>query len=292
MPFLPESSGFQGNILPPFTVLTKGTQQETMGKFVAKPVTLFMYPPGVTSACGLGLAFRVNFTFALMPQSGTASSSGFAFVIAAKPKAGKPGGVGYSGVGPRSIAVVFDTLQDDAGEQHVGLSINGAEEPLVKEVSPFTLTDGDSYKAWVDYEPRDPNTIQVFLANSKTKPEEPLLQGKVSLCAVLQPGVKQPAFSFGFVASTTMKPFQLHGILFSSVQTGKRSHLHRLEPVPFRAIVEAAYGIAKQQSAPRLAVEALFALMGLSDSDKCSAGGSPTHAFETITVGSQEPTTW
>ncbi|CAI5983446.1 unnamed protein product, partial [Closterium sp. NIES-64] len=48
------------------------------------------------------------------------------------------------------------------------------------------------------------------------------------------------------------------------------------------ASVEAAYGIAKHQSAPRLAVEGLFALMGLSDSDKCSAGGSPTHAFETL----------
>ncbi|CAI5949085.1 unnamed protein product [Closterium sp. NIES-64] len=212
---------FQGNILPPFTVLTKGTQQETVGKFMAKPVTLLMYPPGVTSACGFGLAFRVNFTFALMPQSGTASSSGFAFVIAAKPKAGKPGGVGYSGVGPRSIAVVFDTLQNNAGEQHVGLSINSAEELLVKEVSPFTLTDDDSYKAWVDYGPGDPSTILVFLANSKTKPEEVLLKGSVSLCAVLQPGVKQSAFSFGFVGSTTVKPFQLRDILFSSVQTGK-----------------------------------------------------------------------
>ncbi|CAI5949035.1 unnamed protein product [Closterium sp. NIES-64] len=50
------------------------------------------------------------------------------------------------------------------------------------------------------------------------------------------------------------------------------------------ASVEAAYGIAKQQSAPRLSVEALFALMGLTDSDKCSAGGSPTQAFETLTA--------
>ncbi|CAI5463000.1 unnamed protein product, partial [Closterium sp. Yama58-4] len=344
------SGGFQGNILPPFTVLTKGTQQETVGKFMAKAVTLFMYPPGVTSACGLGLAFRVNFTFALMPQSGTSSSSGFAFVIAAKPKAGKPGGVGYSGVGPRSMAVVFDTLQDDAGEQHVGLSINGSEEPLVKEVSPFTLTDGDSYKAWVDYEPGDTGNIQVFLSNSKLKPDEPLLQGSVSLCAVLQPGVKQPAFSFGFVASTSVKPFQLHGILFSSVQTVAPSpkpglvnekalglslseatfapsraspfsryvsadfklsatkadswsirDFHTWDSVPFLnwpvknqndcsacwayavvASVEAAYGIAKQQSAPQLSVPSLFALMGLSDSDKCSAGGSPTQAFETL----------
>ncbi|CAI7898250.1 unnamed protein product, partial [Closterium sp. NIES-54] len=345
------SGGFQGNIFPPFTVLTKGTQQETVGKFMAKPVTLFSYPTGVsTFGCGLELAFRVNFTFALVPQSGTAWSSGFAFVIAAKPKAGKPGGVGYSGVGPRSMAVVFDTLQDDAGEQHVGLSINGAEEPFVKQVSPFAFTDGNSYTVWVDYEPGDPGTIQVFLANSNVKPEEPLLQGNVSLCAVLQPGVKQMAFSFGFVASTTVKPFQLQGILFSSVQTVAPSpkevqvnkkalglslseatfapsraspfsryvsadfklsatkvdswsirDYHTWDSVPFLnwpvknqndcnacwayavvASVEAAYGIAKQQSAPRLAVEALFALMGLSDSDKCSAGGSPTQALEQL----------
>ncbi|CAI5499316.1 unnamed protein product, partial [Closterium sp. Naga37s-1] len=48
------------------------------------------------------------------------------------------------------------------------------------------------------------------------------------------------------------------------------------------ASVEAAYGIAKQQSAPRLSVEPLFALMGLSDSNKCTAGGSPTQAFEML----------
>ncbi|CAI5949096.1 unnamed protein product [Closterium sp. NIES-64] len=341
--------GFQGNIFPPFTVLTKGTQQETVGKFMAKPVTLFSYPTGVsTFGRGLELAFRVNFTFALVPQSDTAWSSGFAFVIAAKPKAGKPGGVGYSGVGPRSMAVVFDTLQNDAGKQRVGLSINGAEEPFVKRVSPFAFTDGNAYTVWVDYEPGDPGTIQVFLANSNVKPEEPLLQGKVSLRAVLQPGVKQLAFSFGFVASTTVKPFQLQGILFSSVQTGKASlgqvnkkalglslseatfapsraspfsryvsadfklsatkvdswsnrDDHTWDSVPFLnwpvknqndcnacwayavvASVEAAYGIAKHQSAPQLAVEALFALMGLSDSDKCSAGGSPTQALEQL----------
>ncbi|CAI7891470.1 unnamed protein product, partial [Closterium sp. NIES-54] len=355
------------SILPPFAVLTKGTKKETVGKFVAKPVALFLYLPGVTSGCGLELAFKVNFTFALVPQSGTAGSNGFAFVIAAKPKVGKPGGVGYRGVGPRSMAVVFSTLPTDMGEQHVGLSVNGTEEPLVKEVSPFTFTDGSVYTVWVDYEPRNPSSIQVFLADSKMKPEEPLLQGKVSLCAVLQPGVKQPAFSFGFVASTTVKPFQLQGIYSSAVQTGaplpkpvqsneqalglslseatfspsraspfsryvsadfKLSatradswsirDFHTWDSVPFLkwpiknqndcnacwayavvASVEAAYGIAKQQSAPRLAVEALFALMGLSDSDKCSAGGSPTQAFEKLVAldassgltGATDPTT-
>ncbi|CAI5463027.1 unnamed protein product [Closterium sp. Yama58-4] len=283
------------------------------------------------------------------------------------------------------------------------------------------FTDGNSYTAWVEYEPGDPGTIRVFLTSSNEKPEEPLLQAGMSLCAVLQPRVKQQqaAFSFGFTASTTVKPFHLHGILFSSVQTGKASILgrwgdadcvddrfgvvvafvalvvanqhglafathscgalslsktqpalscvqpalpillfrlvvfttgapstkvvqtkeqalglslseatfaptraspfsryvsadfklsatkadswsirdfHTWDSVPFLnwpvknqndcmvASVEAAYGIAKQQSAPRLAVEALFTLMGLSDSDKCSAGGSPTQAFETLTA--------
>ncbi|CAI5535162.1 unnamed protein product [Closterium sp. Naga37s-1] len=315
------------SILPPFTVLTKGAQQETVGKFGEKPVTLFMYPPGVTLGCGLELAFSANFTFALLHHSGSATGpSGFAFVIAATAKAGKPGGVGYSGVGARSIAVTFDI---EESHQHVGLSFKGREESLVAKVSPFMFTDGNAYTAWVDYEPGDPGTIRVFLGSSNVKPEDPLLQRRVSLCEVLQPGVKQPAFSFGFTASTTVKPFQLHGILFSTVQTGKVisgspfsryvsadfklsatradswsiRDFHTWDSVPFLnwpvknqndcnacwayavvASVEAAYGIAKQQSAPWLAVEGLFALMGLSDSDKCSAGGSPTQAFETLTA--------
>ncbi|CAI6000985.1 unnamed protein product [Closterium sp. NIES-65] len=318
--------------------------------------------------CGLELAFTVNFTFALLPHSGRAGPSGFAFVIAATAKAGKPGGVGYSGMGARSIAITFDIKES---HQRMGLNMNGRGEPVVSKVSPFMLTDGNSYTAWVDYEPGDPGTFRVFLASSNEKPEEPLLLQKgVSLCAVLRPRVKQQraAFSFGFTASTA---FQLHGILFSAVQTGKailgspKPHslasvlifrlvfsstgapsskvvqtkeqeatfaptraspfsryvsadfklsatradswsirdFHTWDNVPFLnwpvknqndcnacwayavvASVEAAYGIAKQQSAPRLSVEGLFALMGLTDSDKCFAGGSPTQAFETLTA--------
>ncbi|CAI5535171.1 unnamed protein product, partial [Closterium sp. Naga37s-1] len=365
---VPFTGATSRGILPPFTVLTKGTQQETVGKFAGKPVTLFIYPPGVTSRCGLELAFTVNFTFALKRHSGRAGPSGFAFVIAATAKAGKPGGVGYSGMGARSIAVTFDIKES---HQRVGLNMNGKGEPVVSKVSPFMFTDGDAYTAWVDYEPGDPGTFRVFLASSNEKPEEPLLLQKgVSLCAVLQPRVKQQraAFSFGFTASTA---FQLHGILFSAVQTGKAilgrwddadclddkirgapsskvvqtkeqalgfslseatfapsraspfsryvsadfklsatradswsiRDFHTWDNVPFLnwpvknqndcnacwayavvASVEAAYGIAKQQSAPWLSVEGLFALMGLTDSDKCSAGGSPTQAFETLTA--------
>ncbi|CAI5498723.1 unnamed protein product [Closterium sp. Naga37s-1] len=346
-------------ILPPFTILTKGTKRETAGKFMAKPVTLFAYPSGLPQSlgCGVELAFTVNFTFSLVPQSGAAGSNGFAFVIAAKAKVGRGDGVGYGGVGPRSLAVEFDTLQNgnhsDASRQHVGLNINGLDRSLVAEVSPYMLTDGNAYTAWVDYEPGDPGdpgTMRVFLADSRRKPEEPLLQEEFSLCAVLQGGVRQSAFFFGFVASTTVKPFQLHGIVRSAVQTG----VFPLKPVrikeqarglaltsvtyapprasPFLryvstdyelasndddswrirdfhtwnsldflawpvkdqadcnacwayavvASIEAAYGIARHQSAPQLSMEPLFAAMGLAGADKCSSGGSPTEAFEKL----------
>ncbi|CAI5505034.1 unnamed protein product [Closterium sp. Naga37s-1] len=48
------------------------------------------------------------------------------------------------------------------------------------------------------------------------------------------------------------------------------------------ASVEAAYGIARNQAAPQLSVESLFAAMGLTNADKCTAGGSPTAAFEKL----------
>ncbi|GJP49260.1 hypothetical protein CLOM_g8497, partial [Closterium sp. NIES-68] len=178
-------------IVPPFTVLTKGTQKESQGKFIANPVILFANPAGPSLGCGVELAFSVSFTFSLIPQSGTFGSNGFAFVISAKAKVGNPDGVGYGGVETRSVAIEFDTRWNDnhgdINSQHVGLNVNGMDQSLVAEVSPFTLNDGSAYTAWVDYEPGDPGTIRVFLANLNVKPEE-------------------------FVASTTVQPFQLHGI--------------------------------------------------------------------------------
>ncbi|GJP78351.1 hypothetical protein CLOP_g8666, partial [Closterium sp. NIES-67] len=163
-------------IVPPFTVLTKGTQKESQGKFIANPVILFANPAGPSLGCGVELAFSVSFTFSLIPQSGTFGSNGFAFVISAKAKVGNPDGVGYGGVETRSVAIEFDTRWNDnhgdINSQHVGLNVNGMDQSLVAEVSPFTLNDGSAYTAWVDYEPGDPGTIRVFLANLNVKPEE------------------------------------------------------------------------------------------------------------------------
>ncbi|CAI7782596.1 unnamed protein product, partial [Closterium sp. NIES-53] len=138
--------------------------------------------------------------------NGTGGSDGFAFVIVAKGKVGKANG---------------DANHNDLKEQHVGLNINGLDSSLVTVESPFTLTDGEFYTAWVDYDPWNSGTIQVFLASSRVKPETPLLQRELSLCAVLQPSVRQSAFFFGFVASTTVEPFQMHSIVKSAMRTGK-----------------------------------------------------------------------
>ncbi|CAI5462072.1 unnamed protein product [Closterium sp. Yama58-4] len=215
-------------ILPVFTILTQGTQQQTAGRFMAKAVNLFAYPSRLSTGCGAELAFSVNFTFCLISQYGLGTSNGFAFVITAKGKVGKAAkgkvgnadGVGYRGMDRRSVAIVFDTATDPK-EQHVGLNINGLDTSLVTVESPFTLTNGDYYTAWVDYDPWSRGSIKVFLADSKEKPEEPLLQRELSLCAVLQPSGKQSGFFFGFVASTTKKPFQMHVIRYSAVQAGK-----------------------------------------------------------------------
>ncbi|GJP37032.1 hypothetical protein CLOM_g21489 [Closterium sp. NIES-68] len=66
------------------------------------------------------------------------------------------------------------------------------------------------------------------------------------------------------------------------------------------ASVEAAYGIATQQTAPLLSVEPLYAAMGLTQTNKCTAGGSPTVAFEKLITlpagtgltGGTQPAKW
>ncbi|CAI5990869.1 unnamed protein product [Closterium sp. NIES-64] len=189
-------------ILLPASVLTKGTQQETRGSFTAAPMTLFVYEAGQAAlGCGLELAFHANFTFSLSPQSGRVGSKGFAFVVSATDHVGSGGGVGYGGMNKRSVVVEFDTRQDkqhgDMSSQHVGLNIRGEDKSIAA----------------------------VFLADSQEKPQQALLERRLALCEVLQGAAEQPAFFFGFVTSTTVKPFKRHVILESAVDTGKQCAL-------------------------------------------------------------------
>ncbi|CAI5495323.1 unnamed protein product [Closterium sp. Naga37s-1] len=177
-------------ILPQASVLTKGTQRETRGSFTTAPVMLFAYEAG-QMALGAG--------------------------------------VGYGGMDKRSVAVEFDTLQNkehgDMSSPHLWLNVRGEDISMAAVRSPFPLSNRKAYTAWVDYEPGDPGTILVFLADSQEKSQQAVLERRLALCEVLQGAAEQPAFFFGFVASTTVKPFQRHVILESAVDTGKQCAL-------------------------------------------------------------------
>ncbi|CAI5462053.1 unnamed protein product [Closterium sp. Yama58-4] len=358
------TKGASGAIVSPATVLTKGTKAETKGVFTADPVTLFVYEPGqAVSGCGVQLAFHVTFTFVLSAQTTFyLGHNGFAFVFSATNWVGSGSGVGYGGMDSRSMAIEFDTLTNkehgDIPGQHVGLNIRGQDRSLAAVNPPFRMKNKKAYTAWVDYEPGEPGTIQVFLAASEVKPAQPLLERRLALCEVLQAGAEQPAFFFGFVAPTTVKAYQMQVILKSAVHISKDSPIpcsynpqpvvivlgiaqaqlclqqvcerwiwHRVsicrmvhgtyqhhmptmasfclsflplsagllaQPDPISitpdaswayavvASVEAAYGIALNQQAPRLSVESLFAAMGLTPAAKCRAGGSPAAAFKKL----------
>ncbi|CAI5498716.1 unnamed protein product [Closterium sp. Naga37s-1] len=265
------------------TVLTTGLKPEAIGMFTKTNVPLFMYENGREyPGCGFELAFSVNFTFALPPKA-KAASNGFAFVVSSS---------NTVGTNDTSIAAV---------------------------ISPFPLANKKPYTAWVDYMPGDPGTIQVFLATTAVKPAKPLLESRLSLCAVLQPGPpegrprKPWAFYFGFVASTTVKPFMTQAILSSYLRTGwcrppfcpaHRAEAHHgvlsMSSLPYAfpslpfpsdacwalavvASIEAAYGIASNLEALKLSVDSLFTSMGLTtQAAKCTLGGSLTDAFEKL----------
>ncbi|CAI5507735.1 unnamed protein product [Closterium sp. Naga37s-1] len=267
------TSPLDRNILPPATVLTKGTRKETTGMFTEEPVTLFVFEKGrEDDGCGFELGFSVNFTFVLSPKA-KAVSNGFAFVVSATSTVGSSDGVGYGGMDPRSMAIEFDVLQNkphgDMKEQHVGLNINGNEKSIAAVKSPFPLANKQAYTAWVDYQPGDPGTIQVFLAKETVtragkrvvrridKPVKPLLERRLSLCEVLRGGeeAQLQAFYFGFVASTTVKPFMSQVIRTSAMHAalGLNVTVDTYAPPrasPFPRYVSAQYELAdnKQDS--------------------------------------------
>ncbi|CAI5473177.1 unnamed protein product, partial [Closterium sp. Yama58-4] len=241
-------------ILPPSTVLTAGLKAEAKGLFTAARVPLFVYQNGQQDpGCGFELAFSVNFTFVLSPKA-KAASNGFAFVVSATNTVGTNVGVGFGGMDNRSMAIEFDVLQNkphnDMKDPHVGLNINGQDTSIAAVKSPFLLTNKKPYTAWVDYVPGDPGTIQLFLATTAVKPAKPLLDRRLSLCAVLQPGPpqgegmpEQPrAFYFGFVASTTVKPFMIQVITSSYLRTDQLKtlpicHCTSSHPPPFLPVL-------------------------------------------------------
>jgi hypothetical protein len=114
--------------------------------------------------------------------------------------ANAPGsGVGYSGT-EMSVAIEFDTFVNrefkDPENQHIGLSLHGDLVSYSTALSPYTLNDGRTYYSWVEYDGAT-KFLEVRIADSNTRPSEPILKSQVDLSSVLDDKV-----FVGFSAST------------------------------------------------------------------------------------------
>ncbi|CAI5467702.1 unnamed protein product [Closterium sp. Yama58-4] len=237
------------------TILTKGTDEATAGVFTPDPLPLFTYRT-VPTGCGTDLPFRVEFTFFMFPTAIASfkGANGLAFVISATNAVGTGGaggGVGYAGMDGRSIAVEFDTFTDAAhkdlqGDQ-VGLNTKGNATSVKAVLSPFRLNNQIGYTAWIDYKPGGVSgglgNLKVYLAAGGDKPDAPLLERNISLCAILQPTSTDASFYFGFVASSVGPYQQQHAILASFIETGLTV------PSPSRAVsITPAFGLTVSPS--------------------------------------------
>jgi glucose/arabinose dehydrogenase len=148
-------------------------------------------------------SFSTKFQFQIGGNRGTNGRDGFTFMLqntlgAAKAIGNLGGNLGYSGIS-KSLAIEFDTFQNewDTGNNQISVLRDGVvEKSLIAANAPFDLNSGAQLTAWVDYNGAT-NKLDVFLANTATKPGTAVLSDNVDLPTI----VGNQAF-LGFSAAT------------------------------------------------------------------------------------------
>ncbi|CAI7733673.1 unnamed protein product [Closterium sp. NIES-54] len=214
--------------------LTTLALNEWGAALLTAPTRLFSY--GLRkSGCGRPFAFSASFAFQSTPEAGKKSAGGVAFVIAATDTAatGDVTGLGYSGLGQRSVAVEFDGFQDkaltikDMSANHVGVNLNGNPMSVAAITSPLVAGDGKVKFAWIDYVPLSDaaGTLSVFVAATAVKPAKAVLSAALSLCSVLAPVEGDESFHVGFTGASSALVGQRNVILNYSLSTSLPSAL-------------------------------------------------------------------
>ncbi|KAG7595059.1 Legume lectin domain [Arabidopsis thaliana x Arabidopsis arenosa] len=158
-------------------------------------------------------SFKTSFTFSINPRrSNPNPGHGLAFIVVPTVNYDQDSTRGFLGLVNRTtngnpnnhlFAVEFDVFQDkrfgDINDNHVGININsvnskvsekagywvqtrteGKNQWLFKEVK---LSNGDNYKAWIEYKN---SKVTVTLAPAHlTKPKRPLIETQVDLSEVV-----------------------------------------------------------------------------------------------------------
>jgi glucose/arabinose dehydrogenase len=136
-------------------------------------------------------SFSTQFQFQLSGTQGTGGADGFTFMLQNDPNGSASlgrfaGELGYGGIN-NSIAIEFDTYQNgsDANNNNISILRNGdVSTPITTALAAFDLNSGNSLTAWVDYTSAT-KTLQVFLANSNTKPTTAALTTNIDLTTAL-----------------------------------------------------------------------------------------------------------
>jgi glucose/arabinose dehydrogenase len=138
-------------------------------------------------------SFQTQFQFRLSGGQGTGGADGFTFMLQDTPAGsatlgGVGGGLGYAGTGPKSLAIKFDTYDNgavDPGDNYVAVVRDGAVDVNLSSVgSALDLNSGSPLNAWVDYNGTT-DRLEVYLANTLTKPTTPLLAQTLDLTSIV-----------------------------------------------------------------------------------------------------------
>ncbi|CAI5982864.1 unnamed protein product, partial [Closterium sp. NIES-65] len=192
--------------------LTPAQPSKAGSVFLAARVPLFSYQV-IGDSCGRQLAFSSSFSFTLT-RPAASGSEGFAFVVAfdaTLPTTPVAGGMGYAGMGARSVAVEFDTSMDagnsDPDSNHVGINTGGNVTSVVTAKPSTPLNDGTPKHVWIDYDPSSGGSLRVFLSSQASpRPTTPLLSARISLCEELAPSPSEYTFAIGFTAASATQP--------------------------------------------------------------------------------------
>ena len=136
---------------------------------------------------GADTSFQSSFEFRINGGQGSGGADGMTFVMqnasgGSSTIGGGAGGVGYSGI-DNSLAIEFDTYQNaqDVNANHVSILVNGSLSGSLDTRSPgFDLNGVSSVHAWVEYNGIT-NELNVFVGQSATKPNQPLVSATVAL---------------------------------------------------------------------------------------------------------------
>ncbi|CAI7779338.1 unnamed protein product [Closterium sp. NIES-53] len=204
--------------------LTPAQPSKAGSVFLAARVPLFSYQL-IGDTCGRQLAFSSSFSFTLT-RPAASGSEGFAFVVAfdaTPPTTPVASGMGYAGMGERSVAVEFDTSMDagnsDSDSNHVGINTGGNVTSVVTAKPSTPLNDGMPKHVWIDYNPSSSGSLRVFLSSQASpRPTTPLLSARISLCEELAPSPSEYTFAIGFTAASATHP-QTHVVSAWSLST-------------------------------------------------------------------------